>query len=256
MTNQGFIHFQNLTLCHKALYTMTLLILGMAYLFAMIQTFSVHAGRDGSPGLSPTDLVYAYSGNQEVTRLEAAIKGPMSTMLHKKEDAEEIVSWNRDGAKMEIYEDKVVPIMEEHCFSCHGENKEARALYPHNPVLQGYDNVMKMVQIDTGADILTLIRVSHIHLFGMTFIFFIVGGIFLHANVQPACLKCAILITPFIAIFLDIFSWYLTKIYSPFAWVVYISGIFMALAFAAQWILSMYQMWFYKLPPGYAEKEG
>ena len=248
MKNQGFLPFQNLTLCHKALYTMTLLILGLAYLFAMIQTFSVHAGRDGSPGLSPNDLELAYSGSHEVTRLEAAIKGPMSGMLHK-EDAEEIILWIKDGAESERYQNKVVPIMEEHCFNCHGESMESRAAFPHNPILQGYGNVMKMVQIDTGASVLTLIRVSHIHLFGMTFIFFIMGGIFLHANVQPACVKCIILITPFIAIFVDIVSWYLTKIYQPFAWLIYLSGVFMALAFAAQWIVSMYQMWFYSLPP-------
>ena len=255
MSNQGFLHFQDLTLCHKALYTMTLVILGTAYLFAMIQTFSVHAGRDGKAWLSPSDLEIAYSGNPEATRLEAAIKGPMSAMLHK-EDVEEIVLWIQDGAESGRFQDKVAPIMEEHCFNCHGDNEESRQAFPHNPILQGYDNVMKMVQIDTGADILTLVRVSHIHLFGMTFIFFIVGGIFLHANVQPACLKCIILITPFIAILLDIFSWYLTKVYPPFAWVVYISGVFMALSFAAQWIVSMYQMWFYKLPSGYVEEGG
>lgn len=247
MTNQGFLHFQNLSTCHKALYSMTLLILGVAYLFAMVQTFSVHASRDGKPGLSPTDLVVAYSGAQETTRLEAAITGPMSGMLHK-EDIEEMISWIRDGAEEGRYQDKVAPIMEEHCYTCHGESKESRTAYPHNPILQGYSSIMQMVKIDTGEDIITLIRVSHIHLFGMTFIFFIVGGIFLHANVQPACLKCIILITPFIAILLDIFSWYLTKLYQPFAWVIYLSGVFMALSFAAQWFLSMYQMWFYTLP--------
>ncbi|MDH3979500.1 MAG: hypothetical protein OEU91_03195 [Gammaproteobacteria bacterium] len=247
MTNQGFLPFQDLTGCHKALYTMTLLILGVAYLFAMIQTFSVHASRDGNVGLSPNDLVLAYSGSTDATRLEAAIKGPMSGMLHK-EDAEEIVLWIQGGAEEGRYQDKVVPIMEDHCFNCHGDNEASRAAYPHNPILQGYSNVMKMVEIDTGADILTLVRVSHIHLFGMTFIFFIVGGIFLHANVQPACMKCIILITPFIAIMLDIFSWYLTKLYPPFAWIIYLSGVFMALSFTAQWVLSMYQMWFYRLP--------
>jgi hypothetical protein len=232
---------------------MTLLVLGVAYLFAMIQTFSVHANRDGESGLSPVDLELAYSGSKEGTRLESAVKGPMSQMLHK-EDIEETIKWIHGGAKKEVFQEKMRPMMEEHCLRCHGASKEARMSFPHIPVLEGYDDVMKTVQIDSGTDILTLVRVSHIHLFGMTFIFFIVGGIFLHANVQPACVKCIILITPFIAIVLDIISWYMTKIYQPFAWVIYLSGVCMALAFAAQWIISMYQMWFYKLPPGYEEK--
>jgi hypothetical protein len=50
----------------------------------------------------------------------------------------------------------------------------------------------------------------------------------------------------------DICSWYLTKLFQPFSWVVYFSGVLMAMAFAIQWFTSMYQLWFYKLP---AEQE-
>ena len=61
---------------------------------------------------------------------------------------------------------------------------------------------------------------------------------------------------PFLAIVCDIASWYLTKVYQPFAWVVMISGVFMGLAFAFQWLISIYQMWFYRLPPEIAENGG
>ncbi len=54
--------------------------------------------------------------------------------------------------------------------------------------------------------------------------------------------------TPFIVILVDIFSWYLTKLFQPFSWVVYISGVSVAVAFTIQWFISMYQLWFYKLP--------
>ncbi|NNG12222.1 MAG: hypothetical protein HKM88_03125 [Halobacteria archaeon] len=111
---------------------------------------------------------------------------------------------------------------------------------------------MKMVQLDTGTDVFTLVRVSHIHLFGMTFIFFIMGTIFMHVQMKSNWLKCLIIITPFVAIMVDIMSWYLTKLFQPFSWVVYFSGVLMATAFAIQWFTSMYQLWFYKLP---AEQE-
>ena len=45
-----------------------------------------------------------------------------------------------------------------------------------------------------------------------------------------------------------IHSWYLTKIYQPFAWVVVGSGALMGMSFAAQVLISLYQMWLYKLP--------
>ena len=48
----------------------------------------------------------------------------------------------------------------------------------------------------TGANVFTLVRVSHIHLFGVTFIFFIVGLIFSHAYVRPVWLKCTVVALP------------------------------------------------------------
>jgi hypothetical protein len=53
---------------------------------------------------------------------------------------------------------------------------------------------------------------------------------------------------PFLCIAADVSSWYFTKIYSGFAWVVLVSGGLMALSFAIMWMTSMYQMWFYRVP--------
>ena len=62
--------------------------------------------------------------------------------------------------------------------SCHdGSN-------PHLPNLGSYDNLKKVTEQDTGTDVFTLVRVSHIHLFGLTFIFFIMGTMFSHAYVD------------------------------------------------------------------------
>ncbi len=249
MTGQRFVHFLSLPPSARVLYTLTLVVLGIGYMFAMIYIFENHAGRDGEPGLSVHDLMIAYSGNPKDTRLEAAIKGPMSGMLHK-EDVDKIVIWVRDGSKREDFKAKVAPILQEHCLSCHdGSN-------PHIPDLKGHDNVMKMVQLDTGMSVSTLIRISHIHLFGMTFIFFVTSLIFVHAYVRPSWLKSVIIATPFVAIILDVGSWYLTKVYTPFAWVIMIGGAFMGLAFAFQWVVSIYQMWFYKLPQKITEMGG
>jgi hypothetical protein len=54
--------------------------------------------------------------------------------------------------------------------------------------------------------------------------------------------------TPFLCIAADVSSWYFTKLYSPFAWIVLIAGGLMGLSFAIMWITSMYQMWFYTPP--------
>ncbi|MBL1278364.1 MAG: elongation factor-1 alpha [Ectothiorhodospiraceae bacterium] len=256
-------HFTMLPVGMRVLFTGTLVVLGVGYLFAMIHIFASHAGHDGDPGLSVNDLVIAYSGSKEDTKLEAALKGPMAGMLPQ-EERDEIVAWVRRGALKEEYvaqptspdiasSQKIRPIsaiIGQRCIACHnGAN-------PHVPDFNNYDGVMATVALDTGMDIFTLVRVSHIHLFGITFIFFLTGSIFCHAYIKPVWLKCLILGIPFVAIVMDIGSWYLTKIYPPFAWVVMISGGLMGLAFAAQLTISIYQMWLYKLPSKILESGG
>jgi hypothetical protein len=100
------------------------------------------------------------------------------------------------------------------------------------------------------------VRVSHIHLFGITFIFFIVSSIFAHAYLKPLWLKCVVIVLPFLTILTDIFSWYLTKMIPGFAWFIIISGVLMGLTFTVQWVVSMWQMWFYTLPDDIQECGG
>lgn len=225
----------------RVLYTAALLVLGMGYLFGLLYLYASDSGRDGQPGLSVEDIVVSYSGSAEGTVLEAALKGSMSSMLSK-DDAVRIVTWVKGGADRRGYESDVMPIVEKNCIGCHdGSNP---SLYN----LDGYENIQKVVEHDTGTDLFTLVRVSHIHLFGMTFIFFLVGLIFSHALVRPVWLKCLIIATPFACVTTDVSSWYFTKLYSGFAWVVMISGALMALSFAIMWFISMWQLWFYKGP--------
>jgi hypothetical protein len=98
------------------------------------------------------------------------------------------------------------------------------------------------------------VRVSHIHLFGLTFIFFIVGFVFSHAYVRPVWLKCSVVALPFVCIVIDVGSWYLVKVYHPFAWVTMGSGAVMGMSFAFMWVVSIYQMWFGRTPSPVAQR--
>lgn len=249
MNERHCIHFQMLPMSKRITYSMTLLVLGVGYLFAMIHVFSSHAGRDGDPSLSVDDIRIAYSGSQADTRLEAALKGPMQSML-KDAEAKEIIAWVRSGAEEEAYNSTVKPIMEQRCVACHNGSN------PHVPLFTNYEEVSKTVEMDTGMDLFTLVRVSHIHLFGITFIFFLTSLIFCHAYMKRVVWKCVILAVPFLSILVDILSWYATKMWPPFAIVVMASGVLMGLSFTAQWFISMFQMWLYKLPEEVIESDG
>ena len=251
-------HFSMLPIGMRVMFTSTLVVLGVGYLFAMIHIFASHAGRDGNPGLSVNDLIIAYSGSKSDTRLEGALKGPMANMLPQNE-RDEIIAWVRRGALQKEYDSvtpgsgaakPVAPIIEKRCVMCHNGTN------PHIPNFKEFEGIKSVAQLDTGMDIFTLVRVSHIHLFGITFIFYIVGSIFCHAYIKPFWIKCVLMMTPFLAILLDIGSWYLTKLYPPFAWVVMISGALMGVSFACMWVISVYQMWFYKVPDDLLENAG
>jgi hypothetical protein len=233
----GYQHFSQLPYSVRFLYTAALCILGMGYLFALVYLFHTYAGKDGDPSsVSAEDLVIAYSGSGKGSRLESALSGSMSAMLPKEEVAQ-VKAWVQAGADKDRYEKEVRPILEKRCMQCHdGSN-------PHLPNLNGYDNVQKVTEKDTGTPIFTLVRVSHIHLFGVTFIFFVMGTIFSHAYLRPVWLKCAVIVVPFGSIAADVLSWYVTKYYHPFAWVVMGTGAITGLCFAFMWVLSMLQMW-------------
>jgi len=242
-------HFQELPFSMRTLFTGALLVVGLGYLFAMLYIFAAHSAADGKPGLSVDDIKITYSGSKEVTPLEKALRGPMSGMLPQK-DLASMLDWIRDGADKKTYNASIDTIVADNCLSCHdGSN-------PHLSNLDGFEKIQEVVVQDTGTDLYTLVRVSHIHLFGLTFIFFIVGFIFSHAYMTPVWIKSVIIAAPFAGVIADVLGWYVTKVYAPFAWVVLIAGAINGLSFAVMWVVSMYQMWIYRIPEHVASRHG
>lgn len=244
------IHFKYLPMSIKVLYTMVLLVFGAGYLFAMIHVYESNAGKDGDPMMSEKDLMITYGGNPNGTKLETALRGPMQDMLPA-EKRQMIFEWLHAGAKQDEFEAKINPIVQEHCIVCHTPE-----INPHLTDFRSYAGVAKVAAKDEGMTLPTLVRVSHIHLFAIAFIFFIVGQIYSHAWVRPVWLKCVVIAAPFVVVLTDVGSWYLTKIWAQFAWVVIGSGAVMGLSFATMWLTSMYQLWFYKLAPELIQREG
>ncbi len=90
-------HFQELPTSMRTLFTGALLVVGLGYMFAMLYVFAAHSGADGKPGLSVEDIKITYSGNNETTALESALRGAMSGMLPAK-DLATLLDWIREGA--------------------------------------------------------------------------------------------------------------------------------------------------------------
>ena len=243
-----YLHFSELPWSLRFLYTAVLCVLGCGYLMAMIYLFHTYSGKDGNPGtLTAEDLVIAYSGSGKDSKLESALRGSMAVMLPK-EERQTVMDWVQAGADKPKFETGVRPILEKRCLQCHdGSN-------PHLPALNNFDNVKKVTEKDTGTGVFTLVRVSHIHLFGITFIFFLLGTIFSHAYVRPVWVKCAVMVLPFVALVIDVSAWYITKVFHPFAYVVMAGGAVYGACFAFMWVVSMWQMWIGKPPAAVAQR--
>lgn len=240
--------FRDVSLSERILNTMFLLAIGIGYLFALANLYYTHQARDGMAGLSIEDIMIAYHGAPSKTRLEAAINGIMEPNLKYKGDKDVILKWLREGASEAGYQDQVAPILNRDCIMCH--NPESN---PALPNLTSFDGVSGVARVG-GASLPALIRVSHIHLFGIAFILYFIGRIFLLCEMNRY-LKRIIVAIPFLAMFLDIAAWFITRYYPGFAYVVVAAGGLMGLSMGGQILVSLYQMWFFRPEPKSAHAE-
>ncbi|MDD5755032.1 MAG: hypothetical protein PHN45_09805, partial [Methylococcales bacterium] len=92
----------------------------------------------------------------------------------------------------------------------------------------------------------SLTRVSHVHMFGISFIFMFVGLIFSFAETTTTQYKCIAIGMPYVFLVADILSWWLTKIHPMFAMLVILAGMGMGVSFVYMWMVSLLEMWLYK----------
>ena len=223
----------------KVLFTCFLLAIGIGYLFAILYLFLIDVEPHAKKGMGLVQsVIMKYYGQRGTTKLEAALEGAMGDNLTPAQN-KKIVEWIRKGAAEEDFP-SVQPIFLDQCSKCH-----SKASGMPIPPLTTYEEVSAYTQIDLGQSIKSLVRVSHIHLFGMSFIFMLTGGIFVLSEVGIGW-RAPLVAIPFVSIWMDIGSWWFTKIQPIFAYTVIAGGALMGLALAAQIFISLYEMWLKK----------
>lgn len=222
----------------KVLFTGYLSTVAIGYLVALIQILFTHGMADGKFGLSIDDIVYSYYGNRSGTLLETKLNGSMKENASERERFV-IMQWVRDGAEQdEFAESGVEKIIQERCVMCH--NKEASI-----PDLGDFNVLKELTKEDEGATFGSLTRVSHIHLFGISFIFMFVGLIFSFTETSTVKYKSIAIGMPYVFLLVDILSWWLTKLHPMFAWLVVFAGAGMAVSFLFMWTVSVLEMWWF-----------
>lgn len=226
----------------KVLFTGYLTAVGVGYFFALLQILFTHGMADGKFGLSVDDIVYSYYGNRSGTVLETKLNGSMKDNATE-EQRFQIMQWVRDGADAEEYKSEgIEAIIQERCVMCH--SAEAAGGLPD---FNKFENLKALTAEDTGATFGSLTRISHVHLFGISFIFMFVGLIFSFSESTPTYAKCVAVGMPYFFLIADIMSWWLTKIHPMFAWLVILAGMGMGISFMFMWVTSLLEMWAYQL---------
>lgn len=236
---ERYIRFADISVSERILNTVFLLTIGLGYIAALTNLYYTYQGKDGKPGLSIADVTTHYHGSDTQTRLGSAIQGVMLPNLKFKSDADVILRWIHEGADEPEYIENIAPILNRDCILCHSPS-----VNPSLPDLTNYKGVAEVAHAG-GASLSSLVRVSHIHLFGIAFILFFIGKIFLLCDINVYVKRIAVII-PFAAMLLDVLSWFITKSIPSFAYVVVASGALMGMSMGLQILISVYQMWFYK----------
>jgi hypothetical protein len=225
--------FSDCDLTERLFYAVFLCLIGMGYLMALGFLYATHEHVDGEPGLSLTDIAYTYYGNRSGTRIEAAIRGPMSGYLDD-QDRATIVAWVQAGASEARYHAAVEPIVSKRCTGCH---------HPGGPLidLTTYAGLHAVADVDMGQSLVSLVRVSHIHLFGISLILFAVGSVF-RLTTMRQWIKSTLAMMPFLGVFVDILAWFLTHWDRHFAVTVVVAGAVLGIGLGAQILISLYQI--------------
>lgn len=232
--NLAWLNLPNMPAPIKALFAGYLLVIGIGLCMAGLQIMLTHGMADGKLGLSKNDIVYSYYGDRSGSKLASKLNGSMIDKAPL-EVRQEIIQWANDGAPEAQWEAHFKGVFEQHCTMCHSQ-------IPGIPDFTKFEEVKKAAATNQGATIQGLTRVSHIHLFGISFIFFFVGFIFSFAVGVPRKIKILAIAFPFGFLLIDVLSWWLTKWSPGFAWLTIIGGIGYSIASAFMWFTSMYQM--------------
>ena len=231
------LRFSDISVSEKMLYSLFLVTIGIGYLFALTHMYYTHQMRDGKAGMSIEDVMIAYYGSQEQTRLGSAINGgPMEGNLKSSSDKEKILQWLATKKTLSEFNTTIAPILDRDCVLCHSPQ-----INPSLPDLTNYEGVMEVAS-SKAAPLPGLVKVSHIHLFGIAFILLFVGRIFIYCDMSTS-LKRIIIVIPFLSMLIDTLSWFITRSHPSFAYVVVLSGALMGISMGAQILMSLYQMW-------------
>ena len=211
-----------------------LIVLGIGFLLAFVYLYAGEIQPHARKGEKLVEgVAKTYYGDRAVNRLESVLHGKMAENVTKKELAA-FHAWIAAGATEAGYA-SVAPIVTENCQSCHDKGGDS-------PQITNYAEIRELVQYDTGVEIKSLAKLSHVHLLAIPLLFFMLGSFFVRTHWREG-LKGVLVVMPFFGVLFDIAHWWITKRYESAALGIVVGGAMMGLGFTGQWVLTAAELW-------------
>ncbi|MBN1006119.1 hypothetical protein [Amphritea pacifica] len=155
------------------------------------------------------------------SRLIAAMKGPMYQYVTEDGDIDVIAKWIAGGAKNDdFFKDEVMYILSEDCQKCHSRNSQMSRAITSMP-FSSYEDIVQYTE--GGYSWTQMARTAHIHLFGIA-VFLVIVSLIMAYSSYRSWMKSLLISAGWIALWLDIGSWWLARFYNGFAYVISVAG--------------------------------
>jgi hypothetical protein len=205
---------------------------------------ATHAENDGDPALSMEDLRRAYHGRPGWTLLASKIDGgSMEKHVPVPSERGAILAWARAGAKREEF-DPARRVIDRRCVKCHapGGEKEGSPFAASREAGAEWALVARYAKPDRGMSTSKRATTTHAHLFGMSVLFGLLGAVFLFTNTRRG-VKAFAVAAPFVGMFVDIGSWWLSILSPAFCWGIVAGGAILAASTAVLVARPLWEMW-------------
>jgi len=216
--------------------TAFLLIAGIGYLLGFANIYLSYSPVDQKPGMSIADVRIAFSGSPGSSTFEGSIDGTMRSYFASDADYRSVKDWLAAGAPEGGFA-KVQPVLASSCTGCHSAGGGAAGVSTAS-----YADVKPLLAADTGKSVPRLVSLSHTHVLATLPVIFLLCLVF-SFTLNRERLKAVVIVASFLAIVLDIGSWWLAKFVAALAPLVILGGVCLALSFLVLILLSLQDLW-------------
>jgi len=248
------VHLPDFSVAAKLFCTVFFILLGVGILVSQLKVVTKYRMADGKPMLSVRDLVLSYHGYPGAPIVEVKLR-LAPTPDHKefekkmyKDSVDYLIQWTKDGASAEKDDfEPVVEALENYCVNCHDLEGAAKSSPFWEDRVVKHDLVAPVFSRTGAVSANRLLHLTHVHLLSNVMIFVLTGAVVLFCRMGPK-LKTVLLLLPFLGIFLDIGSWWVTAfICHHCAWLLMLGGALMGVGFLLQFLAVMHGLWLQKV---------